>query len=159
MALDFAVLGLPRSGTTWAANWLTSGEVICHHDPLETTQPEALFDLDGGIACTGLWLRPDLVARLSCPIVCLWRDPRQVNESLLRIGLGEMPAWSVEQFRSTPGHWFAYEDLFTDRAREIWSVLRDDPFDADRHAALVRLNVQPLKFAPDRTILKEFLRG
>lgn len=28
--LDFMIIGLPRSGTTWAANLLTTDAVLCH---------------------------------------------------------------------------------------------------------------------------------
>lgn len=155
--MKFAVLALPRSGTTWAANWLTCDGVVCHHDPMEHRTPQQTLELDA-IACTGLWLRPDLVARLDCPVACLWREPWQVNESLCRVGLGPMPDEAIEQFRATPGHWFHWRDLF-DAPHKIWALLRDSPFDEARHTALSRMNVQPLKFAPDMTILKEFNLG
>ncbi len=31
----FFIAGLPRSRTTWLANFFTTGEVFCHHEPLQ----------------------------------------------------------------------------------------------------------------------------
>ena len=39
MRLDFAVLALPRSGTTWLANLLTTDTTLCRHDPFATAMP------------------------------------------------------------------------------------------------------------------------
>jgi hypothetical protein len=157
--ISFAILGLPRSGTTWAANWLTSDGVVCHHDPIAYIGPDEMYRLDGGIACTGLWMRPDLVAQLDCPIVCLERDPDEVNASLEAINLTPMaPKW-FDLYRDTPGHRFNYKALFDERAAEIWHILRGDGFDAKRHAELVKMNIQPQykRCVPDASIMMEFL--
>jgi hypothetical protein len=58
--LDFIVLGLPRSATTWLANWLTTDRSLCLHDPFAKTLPEQ-WDAGGkrlGISCTGAYLMP-----------------------------------------------------------------------------------------------------
>lgn len=155
--VSFAILGMPRSGTTWAANWLTSDGVVCHHDPIAHTRE--VKDLDGGIACTGLWMRPDLVAELDCPVACLDRDPDEVNASLEAINLSAMaPKW-FDLYRDAPGHRFDYKALFDERAEEIWRILRGDGFDARRHAELVKMNIQPRynRCVPDASIMMEFL--
>ena len=38
--IDFMVIGLPRTGTTWASNWLTTDSTQCYHDPLYHTHYE-----------------------------------------------------------------------------------------------------------------------
>lgn len=159
--MRFALLALPRSGTTWASNWLSDGGVLCHHDPLAWAAPDELFEMDDGIACTGLYLRPDLIKRLDCPVVCLWREPAEVNASLARIGMPSMPPWAVERLRAVKGNWFEYRALFDARAHRIWKILRGDGFSPERHRALVKMNVQPqyARCAPDPRLLREFVRG
>ena len=58
--LDFMVVGLPRSGTAWLANWFTTERAMCWHEPLWTRSLDELDAMKGagmfGIADTQLLL-------------------------------------------------------------------------------------------------------
>lgn len=137
--MKFALLALPRSGTTWAANWLSTGGVLCHHDPLMDYLPETI-PADSGISCTTMWLMPPT---LDCPVVLLDRDPDECNASLRKIGFQEIPEFFIGKFQSYPGPRFHWRDLF-DNPEPIWKILRPDcPFDKGRHELLRKMNVQP----------------
>lgn len=159
MALELALFALPRSGTTWAANWLTSDGIVCRHEPITYEPPEQILRASGGVACTGLWLHSAFLARLDCPVVLLERDPAQINASLARINLPALPHWLVARFAALDYPRFHYTDLFDpQRAAAIWRILRGEDFDAARHAELVRMNVQPQynRCVPDASILMDF---
>lgn len=147
--MNFALLGLPRSGTTWAANWLTDQGALCLHDPLSDYTPAELLRLDLGrplgIACTGLWAFPQAVAALRCPVVIVERDPAEVAASLRAMGL-EMPRALLGRFRAAPGHRVPFADLWSeDGAARVWTMLRPDaPFDLDRYRLLRDWRVSPI---------------
>lgn len=136
--IQFMLLGLPRSGTTWAANWLMTNGVICYHEPLRYM---TLGEIDGGVSCNGIWLL-DSFDQIDCPRVILERDPNEVNQSLQAIGMPTMPAWSIDRFMSLKGPRFHYTNLFTN-PRAIWSELRADPFDHRRHERLCEMKIEP----------------
>lgn len=147
--IRFRVFGLPRSGTTWAANWLTTDASICWHDPCEWAVPP---DIDAwakqqqripGISCTGSWLHPDWTP--DAPTICLTRDPPAVQASLRRVGLPEIPHHLFHRFADLPYPFYTLADLLDpDMARTIWAKLLPTlPFDAQRHAELSKMNIQP----------------
>lgn len=160
--LDFAVFGLPRSATTWAANWLTSGNTVCRHDPLTHMRPEEVLKLDGGIACTGLWLRDDLVEQLNCPVVVLHRDIRAIDDGLEAINLPGIPGWMIDKLNALDGLHIPYSALFDAHAAPaIWNTLRREPFDGARHEQLRRMNIQP-EYAlcvPDASVVMDFMQA
>lgn len=147
------VIGLPRSGTTWAANWLTTGETFCAHDPLWEVHYE---DLDAaipmragnrmpGIACTGLWRWADWLNRHPARKLILRRDIAAVRTSLRAIGLPVPDRTATAALDRIDGKHVAFDHLFdTDRAEPLWSFLTDGlPFDGDRHRELAQMNIQP----------------
>lgn len=153
--MDFAVFGLPRSGTTWAANWLTSDGAVCFHDPIEHHAPAELLTLQPGrpwgIACTGAWAFEGVAAEIArrCPVVILERDPADSAELARGIGM-ELPpavhAWIHERFERVPGVRVAHGELWDeDGARGIWRILRPGvPFDVMRWRLLRDMQVQPV---------------
>lgn len=152
--IDFMVLGGPRSGTTWAANWLTTDTTFCLHDPLvEYTRGQLdIMTIPGrriGFSCTSSILFPDWVLKHPARKILLWRDIDEVNESLLKLGLRQLdksehykrmlvfidhkiPVWD-------------YKDLFSPiEAKKIWKkLLPNVPFDPYRHDLLTGMNIQP----------------
>lgn len=145
--IEFMVLGAPRSGTAWAANWLTTDKTLCLHDPLFQRH---YTDLDSihtskrlGIACTGSALFPDWVLQHPAPKVILHRDFDQIERSLATVGLpGLPPIWRTGVLDRIDGLHVQWEELF-ERPASIWShLLPDIPFDAERHAMLRELEVQ-----------------
>lgn len=149
--MDFALIGLPRSGTTWAANWLTEGGALCLHDPLAEYTPAELLALDPGrpwgIACTGAWAFPELLAALTCPVVIVGRDLRAVAASLASAGLPPLPECLLPRFRAAKGTRVPFSDLWTEEgAANIWRTLRPGrPFDAARYRLLRGWRVETIQ--------------
>lgn len=152
--LDFMIISLPRSGSTWAANWLTTDGSLCIHDPLWTIAPR---DLDAriaelgpdrmrGIACTGLWRWPAVIAEHPCRKLILRRDRREVARSLHRLGLPSLPLKADRQLAAIEGTHVDWRSLFDPAAaREIWAFVTGGrlPFDAERHARLAAMRIEP----------------
>lgn len=165
--LDFLVLSLPRSGSSWAANWLTGAGLLCLHDPLSDRTPEQLAGhaLGGGIAaaCTGLYLWPEWCARHARRVLILEREPQEVQQSLGCLGLPLLPQWVFDKFAAMPGRRVPYADLFdADLAPGLWEYLRPGvAFDAARHAMLANLRIEPHlgKWKPDGAVLDAVARS
>lgn len=152
--LDFMVISLPRSGSTWAANWLSSGEVFAMHDPLWQIHHR---DLDrmlptygnascNGIACSGIWRWPAFVNAHPARKVILHRPAGEVSASLARLGLPALPEGAESQLASLVGLHLPYTALFQRRhARKIWQHLTAgaEPFDALRHERLCEMRIEP----------------
>ncbi|HJV24556.1 MAG TPA: hypothetical protein VJ673_02670 [Aromatoleum sp.] len=147
---DFAILGLPRSGTTWAANWLSDGSAICLHDPEQDHAPEDILRLNlgrsFGISSSGLWAWPDVIARLECPVLILDRDPGESDASMQRLGLDPLPSWAHDRFAGIKGLRVPHEWLWrVGGARAIWNYLRaGKEFDVLRWRELARVRVEPV---------------
>lgn len=147
------VLGGPRSGTTWAANWLSADSTICLHDPLmEYTRAQLdRMEIPGkriGISCTSTLLFPEWYEKHPAKKILLWRDPEEINVSLEQLGLPvlDVPAHlaRLKQAiqRGIPVYnWHSL--LHTGDARDIWTHLTNLPFDPYRHDMLTQFNVQP----------------
>jgi hypothetical protein len=148
--IDFMVLSAPRSGSTWAANWLTTCHSHCLHDPVLEHRVEELdrIHLDKikllGVSCTALALCPDFVNHHPARKVILHRDPLAIEGSLKRIGLSSLsPRWDGALERIEGMH-AAYLDLFDpETAKPIYEHLLQTDFDAERHAALVKMRITP----------------
>lgn len=144
--MNFMLLGLPRSGTTWAANWLMD-DAICYHDPLARYDLLQLRQMKPaktwGVSCTFLWAFPEFCRDMDCPIVFIERDIQEINKSLLGMSYPEIPDWMVRESKCLNVPRFNYRDLFDlSSAREIWSILRPDkPHNDERHEILSKLNV------------------
>jgi hypothetical protein len=152
--IDFMVICLPRSGSTWAANWLSSGPVFAMHDPLWQLHRR---DLDRmlptftsaeirGVACTGLWRWLDFVNAHPARKVILHRPEREVAASLARLGLPPLPDGAAEQLALIEGMHIDHRALFARRhARRIWQHLTGDrvPFDEQRHDRLIEMRIEP----------------
>ncbi len=92
MTVKFMVLGAPRSGTTWAANWLNQqlpGECVLHDPFMNPTINTTVLDIcKYAISCTSSVIQhPDWVLNHPCPKVILHRDFAEINRSLNKLGL------------------------------------------------------------------------
>jgi hypothetical protein len=150
MALDFMVLGGPRSATTWAANWLTTDTTFCLHDPLleYTVRQLENMTIPGkriGVSCTSLMLYPDWVNAHPAKKIVLYRDVEEINASLKRLALVELEKFAhlgrLDAIASVP--MFKYEQLFLPRYAEIIAKHLGVPWDAHRHDLLSQMNIQP----------------
>lgn len=142
--ISFMVLGLPRSGTAWAANWLTTDRSLCLHEPLFEHH---YSDLDGietdkvlGISCTGSSMFRSWVNGHPARKVILHRDRAEVDASLARIGMDPVPpSVNLDGIDGLHVHWL---DLF-ERPDRVWNLVFPGwRMDVERHAMLRRLRVQ-----------------
>lgn len=144
--VEFMVLGLPRSGTTWASNWLTTDSTLCIHDPLYKFHYSDLDDIPTGktlgISCTGLYQFPEFVNAHPARKVILHRDIDEINDSMERIGLGKIDYSSESELNKIDG-WHVYWTEIFDNPKPIYEFLLQKPFDAERHNFLKEVYVQP----------------
>lgn len=151
-SLHFMILGFPRSGTTWAANLLTTSKTHCVHDPLYrwhyTDIDKELANIARsktvGISCTGLWRWPEWVNAHPSRKVVLHRDTGGVRDSLSKKGLCGFEETDDSALWLINGEHYNYDDLFNvTLARDIWSYVTTEEFDEVRYAELVRSRVEP----------------
>lgn len=142
--VQFMVLAAPRSGTSWAAAWLTTDNVLCVHEPLTRLVKERLDELKSvktkkiGVACTALALWPAWVNSHPARKVILHRDPEEVRASMARLGIdGDYDFESLQEIKGLHLQW---TELFS--APELITSWLGLPFDAERHAELKRMNIQ-----------------
>ncbi len=159
--IDFIVVGLPRSGTTWLANWLTTDTTVCLHDPFAHWLPH---ELEGqrngkrlGIACTGAYLLPWLATQ-ACPVAVIERDRNDRDASLDAIGYPRSDERMHAALAAAEGRRWQFNDLWREqKARELWAFLLPDvPFDAQRYRLLCEMQIQPHmgKWSPDLSIAR-----
>lgn len=152
--IDFMVIGLPRSGTTWMANWLTCEESFCLHDPLNKLHyedwdtdvkyfPQDSLPLFRGISCTGIWRWPEWVNAHPAEKLIIIRDPDEVRWSLAVKGL-DMNLPDEDPLRDIEGLRVSYKALFDiDMARLIWNRLIGTDFDEKRFNMLKEMHIEP----------------
>ena len=152
--IDFMVLGLPRSGTTWAANWLTTDTTYCLHDPLykvhysEWDSNTDYFPTNVrkvGVSCTGIWRWPDWVNRHPARKVILTRDIGEVQMEMDRLGLGGIEVDAHRMLADIEGLHVPYTDLFdAGKAAAIWGhLIGGTSFNPMRHATLREYGISP----------------
>ena len=165
--LDFLVLSLPRSGSTWCTNWLNTDTTYCLHDPLSYRTLTELENLhipgkQVGAACTFLWMYPHWCYQHAKRIIILDRLVDQVQASLKHIGMEALPEAMIEKFKAMPGHRVPYNHLFeVDDARAIWEHLHiHSPFDKERHKLLCEMTINPnfAQWRPDKKIIQDLLQ-
>lgn len=143
--VEFMLLAAPRSGTTWASNWLTTDETLCLHDPLWTYHYSDLDHIKTdkilGISCTGLYKFPEFINKHPARKVILHRNEEEINASLKEIGLP--PISNVEDdLNQISGFHVNWKWIF-DEPKEIYEYLTGLKFDAERHALLKEIEMQP----------------
>lgn len=147
--IAFMVLSAPRSGSTWASNWLTTAEQLCVHDPILENGVEELDHLPHqrryGIACTALPLLTDWVNSHPAPKLILHRPLSEVNASLEAIGLSALGKGWPQLLERIEGFHVHYQDIFRASAAEMmWNHLCPAlPFDRPRHALLTAMHIDP----------------
>ena len=156
--VSFIVLGLPRSGTTWLANWLTTDRTLCLHDPFAESMP-GKWPRDGrrlGISCTGAYLMPNWLAQQRCPVAIIEREPADCAASL-----GADVAALRAALDAAQGRRWAFDDLWREEpAKALWRYLLPGvPFDALRYRMLRGMQVQPhmKKWTPNMDVIGELI--
>ena len=146
--IDFMIIGLPRSATTWAANYFTTDRSLCLHDPLYTRHYAELDGIDfdgrlGGVACTGLWRFPTWVNAHPAKKIILRRNLDDINASMAEIGLPACTEEESFQLANIDGEHFHFADLFNPFYARWMCDSIGLSFDADRHAELCQIEMQP----------------
>lgn len=153
----FFIAGLPRSGTTWLANFFTTAGVFCHHEALlgcgsmdEYAQKMSLRDYyqvgdsDSGLA----WYLTQVRDRFPDGIwVGIDRDVTDVALSHVRLGVSAPSAEMREDHRkclSCCDFVVQFRDLFlTETLRYLWQNVTGLRFDPRRAEMLLRMRVEP----------------
>lgn len=146
--VEFMVIAAPRSGTTWASNWLTTDTSLCLHDPLYTRHYREWDAIETakslGISCTGIYHFPAWLNAHPARKVILHRSPQEINASQEAIGLPPAPAEQINSLWSIEGEHWDWKAIFDPtQAAVIYEYLLRRPFDAERHAELVHIEMQP----------------
>lgn len=156
------VIGLPRSGTTWTANWLTTDTTLCIHDPLYKFHYSDFDRIPSkktlGIACTGLYAFPDFVNSHPARKVILRRNINEINDSLEKIGVPFIHREAEEMIDKLNG-WHVNWDVIFKEPQDIYEFLLQKPFDFERHKFLNELNIQPNfeTLIVDKSLTKKFM--
>ena len=149
--LDFMVIGLPRSGTAWLANWFTTERAMCWHEPLWTRALDELDAMKGaglfGIADTQILLMDvDRLNQHPAKKLIVHRELGAVNFALAKLGLPGMQDEHKWRLDEIGGYHINFNDLWNvARFRPAAEWLLPIPFDAARYSVLRDLNVQNAK--------------
>lgn len=161
--IKFMVIAAPRSGTAWAANWLTTEKTLCLHDQMFV---RSLEDLDAlpcdrmlGIADSGIALFPRWVNAHSARKVILHRDVKEINDSLKRAGLPQLDSVWAGVLNQIDGMHVDWRVLFDHPGIVHNYLFGSNDYDAVRHDALRTPNVQLdfEKVDPDPNVTKKLL--
>lgn len=151
--IGFMVLSMPRSGSAWAANWLSNGASLCLHDPVLERDLGALDQwaadsrpLVLGIADTAFALDADRINQHPAPKVILHRPLEDVQASLERLGLTRLGrAWRGALWRITGlhlPHSSLWDPVFADDIHERLLGRKMTLAERTRHKLLCGLRVE-----------------
>jgi len=142
--IDFLVIAAPRSGTGWAANWLTTDSTLCYHGLSARTSMDDWATLKSdrmlGSAETALWWASGKLNAHPARKVILHRPAHEICESLQMPELMPRVRDMQSALHSIDGMHVQWTQLFENPA-PIYEHLLQRPFDAQRHAELMRLQV------------------
>ena len=145
--IDFMVLALPRSGTAWVSNLLTTDTSLCIH---EAFMDHSINDLDArsydgmlGIAETSAFTKVDEINQHSAKKLVIERPLNEVNESIAKLGFKAMPSYSADLMIQLKGYRIAYKDLFNyEIMAEAYYYLLRKELNQERHKMLCQMNIQ-----------------
>jgi hypothetical protein len=143
--IDFMVLALPRSGTAWVANLLTTDTSLCIH---EAFMDHSIDDLDNrsydgmlGIAETSAFTKVDEINQHSAKKLVIERPLNEVNESIAELGFKTMLSYDL--MIQLKGYRIAFKDLFNyDIMAEAYYYLLRKELNQERHRMLCQMNIQ-----------------
>lgn len=141
------VLALPRSGTAWVANLLTTDTSLCIH---EAFMDHSINDLDTrpydgmlGIAETSAFSRADELNLHSAKKLIIDRPFDEINKSIAELGFKAMPSYSADLMIQLKGYRIAYKDLFNyEIMSEAYYYLLRKELNQERHKMLCQMNIQ-----------------
>ncbi len=144
--IEFMVISAPRSGSTWAANWLTTDTTLCFHDPLSNIHysewDKLASDKILGVSDTGIGVFSDFLNSHPARKVILHRPLNEINESLSEIGYPSLTEHWNGALEKINGMHVGWRDIFNN-PKSIYEYLLNKEFDSQRHAELVNIEMQP----------------
>ena len=155
--INFMVLGLPRSGTAWLANLLTTQKSYCRHEALWTS---SLFELNKekhavsfGIAETSGFSIVDDINMHSARKLIVRRDLNEINDSLMRLGIPCMHQKHMDALLSISGYHIDFKDIFDyKKMSNAYEFLLHSQLEKYRHDFLCDMNIQ------NEVLIKEIQR-
>lgn len=145
--IDFMVIGLPRSGTAWLSNLLTTDTSICLHEAFldHTIDDLDAMDMFGkfGIAETSAFKYVKEINSHNAKKIIVERDLTNINLSLFNLDLPIMLEPCLDLLNSIDGYRIQYHELFVyEKMAKAYEFLIDKKLSYDRHKMLCNLNVQ-----------------
>jgi len=145
--IKFMVIGLPRSGTAWAANLLTTETSLCLHESFIHYTIDELDHRDYGfrlgIAETSAIYQIEKINAHPAPKLIIERSLNEINASLQKLALPSMPDDSIELLSQIEGYRIPFEDLFNPVVMsKVCRTLFGLPFNIHRFNFLCDMNVQ-----------------
>lgn len=146
--IDFMVIGLPRSGTAWLANWFTTERSLCWHESLMKYRLDELDAMPHagyfGIAETALCLAsPAGLNEHKAKKLIVHRPLNEVNESLSYLDLPAMDWVGADNLNQIAGFHIDFKDLFNaEKFRAAHESIMPTSFDGARFAFLRDMNIQ-----------------
>ncbi len=156
--IEFMVIGPPRSGTTWSANWLTTDTTLCIHGPSGKIHRSLWDKIESkrtiGIADTVISRFYEWLNKHPARKVILHRSSKEVCES---VGMQLVPddVWCLDKVH---GMHVDYLELFNN-PKPIYEFLLQKEFDSERHIMLksFQINTMSHKVKLDKNIFLQLM--
>ena len=147
--IDFMVLGLPRSGTAWMANLLTTDTSLCLHESFMTTTIQQLDAREKqenhllGICETSAIFIADEINKHPAQKIVIERPLMQINFSLARLGFPVANETTIKLLKSIEGYRIAFDDLFDyKKIASVYEWLIGKQLSQDRHKLLCSFGIE-----------------
>ena len=145
--IKFMVLGLPRSGTAWAANLFTTDTSLCLHESfIHHTLDELDHQFTGlnlGIAETSAIFQIEQINAHVAQKLIIERPLHEINCSLNKIGFPSIPDEYVNLLKQIEGYRIQFKDLFDPMVMsKVCRTVLGLPFNMHRFNLLCDMNVQ-----------------
>ena len=145
--IDFMVLGLPRSGTAWMANFLTTNDSVCLHESFMDYDLDQLNKLDLGcklgISETAGIFHIDAINAIDCKKLIIERPLDEINNSLVNLRFPTMRIEHVEMLSKLEGHRVKFTELFTEKTMKfVCKEIAQIEFNIHRFHQLCKMHVE-----------------
>jgi len=146
--MSYFILGLPRSRTTWIANFLTYDGNYCHHEAINgcSSVDEYKEKIDGcGDSTTNILMFDYEKDFPDSKIIIIHRDIKEsieFSKKVFKSDMTEMIEKANERLNLINGLHIMFDEI-NDKLKDIWEYLFDSEFSPKRAAMLSGFNIQP----------------
>lgn len=142
--IDFMVLGLPRSGTAWISNLLTTDTTVCIHEAFEFNSLSEIDEMGvQGICETSAFMHIDEINAHHARKLIIERPFVEIQESCKALGFPELPPLVIDLMDQIKGYRISFKDLFNyDIMAEAYYYLLRKELNQERHRMLCQMNIQ-----------------